>query len=116
MTPPRYRLHDEVDWPLPLKGTTPLLSAASGGHVEVCKLLLDSGEWVQNCMGRDREKKADGYQIVLSLNKAANLLLPKDEITKALLANAHTAGADAELHRLLFGAMVKLKDEALGRA
>ena len=32
-----------MDWPLPLKGTTPLLSAASGGHVEVCKLLLDSG-------------------------------------------------------------------------
>ena len=44
------------------------------------------------------------------------MLLPKDEITKALLAIAHTAGADAELHRLLFGAMVKLKDEALGRA
>ena len=21
----------------------------------------DIGEWVQNCMGRDREKKADGY-------------------------------------------------------
>ena len=74
------------------------------------------GEWVQNCMGRDREKIADSYQIVLSLNNAANLLLPKDDATKALLAKAHTAGADAEIHRLLFGAMVKLKNEALGRA
>ena len=52
----------------------------------------------------------------MSLAKAVNLLLPKTEHTKTLLTKAHTAGADAELHRLLFGAMVKLKDEALGRA
>ena len=68
-------------------------------------------------MGRDREKKADGYQIVLGLNKAVNLLLPKDKYVKSLMARAHTAGADAELHRLLFGAMMKFRNEAtVGRA
>ena len=70
---------------------------------------------MQCCSGKDREQVEDGFH-VMSLAKAVNLLLPKTEHTKTLLTKAHTAGADAELHRLLFGAMVKLKDEALGRA
>ena len=70
---------------------------------------------MQCCAGRDREPAEDGFH-VMSLAKAVNLLLPKTEHTKTLLTKAHTAGADAEVHRLLFGAMVKLKDEALGRA
>ena len=77
-----------------------------------CTMDPDIGEWVQSCSGRDREKAADGYNIVMSLNKAVNLLLPKDDSTKALLTKVHTAGADAQLHRLIFLAMVRLKNEA----
>ena len=70
---------------------------------------------MQCCSGKDREQAEDGFHVV-SLAKAVNLLLKKDDYVKSLLAKAHTAGADAELHRLLFGAMVKLKNDTLGRA
>ena len=42
---------------------------------------------------------------------AVNLLLPKDAATKALLTKLHSAGADAQLHRLIFLAMMKLNNE-----
>lgn len=76
-----------------------------------CTMDPDVGDWVQRCSGRDRDRAEDGRQ-VMSLQMAVNLLLPKDAATKALLTKLHSAGADAQLHRLIFLAMMKLNNES----
>jgi len=65
------------------------------------------GEWVQHCHGRDRTKDEDGKQ-VLGLDTLVSLLLPKVGATKTLLDKRHSAGADAQLHRLVFIAMMRM--------
>ena len=62
---------------------------------------------VQACRGRDVQQEEDGRQ-ALSLAKAVNLLVPKDETAQQLLQHAHTAGADAQLHRLVYIALLAL--------
>ena len=76
-----------------------------------CTMDPDIGEWVQRCSGRDRDRADDGRQ-VMSLQMAASLLLPKDAAVKSLLAKLHSAGADAQLHRLIFLAMMNLMNES----
>ena len=71
----------------------------------------DIGCWVQKCMGRDvptDEKSAP----MLSLKDAVNMLLPRTELVEALQSHCHTAGADAQLHRLLCIASRKLCEQA----
>ena len=61
----------------------------------------DIGCWVQKCMGRDvqtDEKSAP----MLSLKDAVNMLLPRTEFVEALQSHCRTAGADAQLHRLVY--------------
>ena len=76
-----------------------------------CTMDPDVGAWVQACRGRDVQRGEDGRQ-ALSLAKAVNLLVPKDEATQHLLQNAHTAGADAQLHRLVYIALLSLLQES----
>ena len=76
-----------------------------------CTMDPDVGAWVQRCSGRDREPGDDGRQ-VMSLHTAVNLLLPKDAAINSLLAKLHSAGADAQLHRLIFLAMMKLMNDS----
>ena len=85
--------------------------------IGACKLCLwteynkcedpDIGAWAQRCMGRDvspDEKSAP----MMSLKAAANLLLPKSDLVEGLQKYHHTAGADAQLHRLLYIALRSL--------
>ena len=67
-----------------------------------CTMDPDVGEWVQKSFGRDGDART-----MMSLRTAALLLLPKTETTQRLLEKSHTAGADAQLHRLLFIEMCK---------
>ena len=72
-----------------------------------CTMDPDVGAWAQRCMGRDvspDEKSAP----MMSLKAAANLLLPKSDLVEALQKHHHTAGADAQLHRLLYIALRSL--------
>ena len=75
-----------------------------------CTMDPDVGAWVQRCRGRDvalEEKSAP----VLSLKTATSLLLPKSDLIDTLISNSHTAGADAQLHRLVYIAMRSLASE-----
>ena len=45
---------------------------------------------------------------MMSLKVAANLLLPKSDLVESLQKYQHTAGADAQLHRLLYIALRSL--------
>ena len=45
---------------------------------------------------------------MLSLKAAANLLLPESTLVEELQMYHHTAGADAQLHRLLYIALRSL--------
>ena len=77
----------------------------------ICTMDPDIGRWVQKCMGRDvqtDEKSAP----MLSLKDAVNMLLPRTELVEALQSHCHTAGADAQLHRLLYIAFKKLCEQA----
>ena len=77
----------------------------------ICTMDPDIGCWVQKCMGRDvqtDEKSAP----MLSLKDAVNMLLPRTELVEALQSHCHTAGADAQLHRLLYIAFRKLCEQA----
>ena len=69
-----------------------------------CTMDPDVGAWAQRCRGRDvspEERSAP----MMSLKAAANLLLPKSELVAGLQEHHHTAGADAQLHRLLYIAL-----------
>ena len=72
-----------------------------------CTMDPDVGSWVQRCFGpcvATDEKSAP----VLSLKKATGLLLPTSDRNGKLIENSHTAGADAQLHRLVYIAMREL--------
>ena len=80
-----------------------------------CTMDPDIGEWVQFYFGRDRQATDDGNQM-MSLDKATSLLLPKNENTASLMKRRHSAGADAELHRLVFCAMVRLRKKCVAES
>ena len=72
-----------------------------------CTMDPDVGAWAQRCMGRDvspDERSAP----MMSLRSATNLLLPKTDLVEHLQKYHHTAGADAQLHRLLYIALRSL--------
>ncbi len=66
--------------------------------------------WVYAHNGRD--SCPEDCKAVMSLKDAANLLLPQTDAIQHLKTKLHTAGADAQLHRLLYIALRKLCDEA----
>ena len=84
-------------------------SAARNG---ICTMDPDIGSWVQKCKGRDVTSDEKSLPM-LSLKNAVHMLLPKSELAKSLQAHCHTAGADAQLHRLLYIAFMSLKEQAL---
>ena len=72
-----------------------------------CTMDPDVGAWAQRCKGRDvspDERSAP----MMSLKAAVNLLIPKSDLVEALQRYHHTAGADAQLHRLLYIALRSL--------
>ena len=74
-----------------------------------CTMDPDVCAWAQRCMGRDLASDDNSALVLtLSLKAAANLLLPKSDLIKDLQKNNHTAGADAQLHRLLYIALRSL--------
>ena len=77
-----------------------------------CTMDPDVCAWAQRCMGRDvATEDNSALALTLSLKAAVSLLLPKSDLICALQKNRHTAGADAQLHRLLYNAL-----RALARA
>ena len=71
---------------------------------------LDICEWVNYTFGRDRGKGEKA--LVLGLKDAVNLLLRRSEKAMELLTKHHTAGADAQMHRLLYIALRVLSANA----
>ena len=76
----------------------------------LCTMDPDIGTWVQKCMGRDCGPEDN--KPVLALRDAVRFLLPDTDTIQHLKTKLHTAGADAQLHRLLYIALRKLCDEA----
>ena len=70
----------------------------------------DIAVWVHLCKGRD--PSPEDCKPVLNLTEAVKLLLPNSEEVQALMRLRHTAGADAQLHRLLFIALRSLSKQA----
>ena len=76
-----------------------------------CTMDPDVGAWVQACNGRDVHR-GEHANAVMSLAKAVKLLLHHNEEVQRLLTAAHTAGADSQLHRLVYIALCALVKEA----
>ena len=76
----------------------------------ICTLDLDLWKWVQHYFGREQERGDKAH--VLSLQDAVKLLLPRSSFAKALMEKHHTAGADAQLHRILYIAFHALVNDA----
>ena len=75
-----------------------------------CTMDPDIAAWVHLCKGRD--PSPEDCKPVLNLTEAVKLLLPNSEEVQALMRLRHTAGADAQLHRLLFIALRSLSKQA----
>ena len=74
-----------------------------------CTMDPDVCAWAQRCKGRDVAPEDNStLALTLSLNAAASLLLPKISRVEYLQKHQHTAGADAQLHRLLYIALRSL--------
>ena len=74
-----------------------------------CSMDPDVCAWAQRCKGRDvAPEDNSALALTLSLKAAANLLLPKSDLVEGLQKHHHTAGADAQLHRLLHIALRSL--------
>ena len=73
----------------------------------ICTMDPDLGSWVQRSMGRDVAPDERSTPM-MSLKTAAKLLLPRSEFIKNLEKHCHTAGADAQLQRLLYIALRSL--------
>ena len=71
-----------------------------------CTMDPDVCAWAQRCAGRDLTPDDNrSYMMTLSLKAASKLLLPASDLTEELQKNSHTAGADAQMHRLLYIAL-----------
>jgi DNA polymerase III epsilon subunit-like protein len=69
----------------------------------VCTMDPTIGKWVHTCFGRDTGP--DATQNTMRLQVLAEWLVPE---SRHLRDKAHTAGADAQLHRLLYFEFLKL--------
>ena len=75
----------------------------------VCTLDLSIQDWFQTACGR---MKGPGEKtLVLNLKDSVMLFYSKSPLARDLLLEAHTAGADAELHLLLYQALRRLACE-----
>ena len=74
----------------------------------ICTLDLDTQEWFQRAFGRIRSRGEK--TLVLNLKDSVLLFYRTQPRIHELLKKAHTAGADAELHILLFQALRGLAD------
>ena len=62
-----------------------------------CTKDIDVGAWVLTASGRDGDKKT-----MMSLTQAIKLFLPQTPAVEEHVLQKHTAGVDAQLHRLLY--------------
>ena len=69
----------------------------------VCTMDAEIGRWLCMCFGRDAGPPES--QNTMRLKMLAEWLVPSCE---KLVANVHTAAADAQLHRLLYFEILKL--------
>lgn len=76
----------------------------------VCTMDPNIGRWIRACAGKDFGS-ADSMP-VMSLQCAIDWVLPKSALIRDLTAKLHTAGADAQLHRLLYVALMSRVAEA----
>ena len=58
------------------------------------------GIWLHRTFGREREQGEK--TLVMGLKDAVKLVLSRSPEAMALLQEHHTAGADAQMHRLLY--------------
>ena len=79
-------------------------SIARGG---VCTMCPSIGKWVCACSGRDTGEAST--KNTMRLQDMAGILLKGQS---ALMSKRHTAGADAQMHRLLLIEMARLCGEA----
>ena len=72
---------------------------------------MDPGvcKWVQICKGRIFEPHENNN--VLSLEKLLDLLLPTNKDVQGIKRKLHTAGADAQAHRLIYIALRNLAEQ-----
>ena len=68
-----------------------------------CTMDPDVGKWLQVCKGRDFQEHETNN--VLSLGHMIDLLFPKGDEAHVLKSRLHTAGADAQIHRLVYNAL-----------
>ena len=66
----------------------------------ICTMDLDTWEWLHRTFGREREQGEK--TLVMGLKDAVKLVLSRSPEAMALLQEHHTAGADAQMHRLLY--------------
>ena len=71
---------------------------------DVCK-------WAQACKGRIFEPHESNN--VLSLKQLLDLLLPANTDVQGIKERLHTAGADAEAHRLVYIALRNLAEQGI---
>ena len=68
-----------------------------------CTMCPEIGRWVRTCFGRDTGPPT--AKNTMRLKELAGWLIPRNA---ELLAKHHTAGADAELHLLLYGELGRI--------
>ena len=78
-----------------------------------CTMDPDVMHWAQRCVGRDLD--AGEKSLVMSLPKAVALFVRQTPTTHNVLALKSTAGADAQLHRLLYIAYRRMLEQASSR-
>ena len=76
---------------------------------------MDPGvcKWVQICKGRIFEPHENNN--VLSLEKLLDLLFPTNKDVQGIKRKMHTAGADAQAHRLVYIALRNLAEQGIGK-
>lgn len=78
-----------------------------------CTMDPDVMHWAQLCVGRDMD--AGEKSLVMNLRKAMALFVRKTPATHNLLSRKNTAGADAQMHRLLYIAYRRMLEEVRPR-
>ena len=78
-----------------------------------CTMDPDVMHWAQLCAGRDMD--VGEKSLVMSLPRAIALFVRKTPATDTLLSRKNTAGADAQMHRLLYIAYRRMLEEVSSR-
>ena len=76
---------------------------ANAARAGCCTMDPEIGRWVRGCFGRDTGPET--AKNTMRLKELAGWLIPRNA---ELLAKHHTAGADAELHLLLYGELGRI--------